>query len=319
MRWCIVILMAFFLNGCTLFNVALLNPVSPLKEKVLEGEGTPKLLLIDVSGVISDKKKGGGLREKPSLVAEIKEALQKAEKDRDIAGILIRINTPGGTVSASDIIYHELLAFKGRKKVPIHAAIVGLGTSGGYYVATAADRISAQPTSVTGSIGVIFMHFEVDGLLNKIGVAEWTVKSGDKKDMMTPFRAPTNEERMIVQGVIDKLYGRFLDVVLARPGNTLGRAELTALADGRIYTAEQALSARLIDGVCYLDEALNDLKKAAGVDQARVVTYYRTGSYQGSIYSGEPSASGQGMGLLALGEDGLEMFSDIGFAYLWKQ
>jgi len=318
MRWSLLVLIALFLNGCTLFHVSVIPPVSPLKEKVLEGEGTPKLLLVDVSGLISERRRGSGLREKPSLVAEIKEALQKAEKDSDVVGILIRINSPGGTVTASDIIHHELLSFKGHKRVPVHAAIVGLGTSGGYYVATAADRISAQPTAVTGSIGVLFMHFQVEGLMSKIGVAEWTVKSGDKKDMLTPFRPPTPEEKGIVQGVIDRLYGRFVDVVLARRGNTLQRSELLTLADGRVYTADQALSARLIDRVCYLDEALADLKKAAGVEEARVISYYREGSYQGSIYAGEPGATGQGLGLVALSEEGLEIFSDIGFAYLWK-
>jgi protease IV len=311
-------LFALTLNGCTIFNVALLQPVSPLKEKVLEGEGHSKILIVDVSGMISEKKVGASLKGKPSMVAELKEALQKAEKDRDIVGVLVRINSPGGTVTGSDIIHHELLAFKARRKIPVHAAIVGLGTSGAYYLATAADRISAHPTSVTGSIGVIFVRFEVEGLLGKIGVAERTVKSGDKKDMLSPFRSSTPEEEKIVQGVIDRLYGRFVDVVLARPGNVLTREELAPLADGRIYSADQALSARLIDTVCYLDQALTDLKKAAGVEQARVISYSRPDSYRGSIYASEPGASGQGEGLFTLGDQGLEMFSDIGFAYLWK-
>jgi protease-4 len=311
-------LFALTLNGCTLFNVALLQPVSPLKEMVLEGEGTSKILIVDVSGMISEKKLGASLKGKPSMVAEVKEALQKAEKDKDIAGVLVRINSPGGTVTGSDIIHHELLAFKARRKIPVHAAIVGLGTSGAYYLATAADRISAHPTAVTGSIGVIFVRFEVEGLLGKIGVVERTVKSGDKKDMLSPFRPSTPEEEKIVQGVIDRLYGRFVDVVLARPGNVLTREELAPLADGRIYSADQALSARLIDTVCYLDQALSDLEKAAGVEQARVISYSRPDSYQGSIYAIEPGASGQGEGLFTLGDQGLEMFSDIGFAYLWK-
>lgn len=311
-------LLALTLNGCTIFNVALLQPVSPLKEKVLEGEGSPKILIVDISGMISEKKLGASLKGKPSMVAEVKEALQKAEKDRDIVGVLVRINSPGGTVTGSDIIHHELLAFKARRKIPVHAAIVGLGTSGAYYLATAADRISAHPTAVTGSIGVIFVRFEVEGLLGKIGVAERTVKSGDKKDMLSPFRPSTPEEEKIVQGVIDRLYGRFIDVVLARPGNALTREELAPLADGRIYSADQALSKRLIDNVCYLDQALTDLKKAAGVEQARVISYSRPDSYQGSIYASEPGASGQGEGLFTLGDQGLEMFYDIGFAYLWK-
>lgn len=317
MRWWILLLV-MLLNGCTLFNVSLLHPASPLEEKVLEGEGRPKILLLDVSGLISEKKFGISLTGRPSQLSEIKEALQKAEEDREVVGVLIRVNSPGGTVTASDIIHHELITFKKRNPVPVHAAIVGLGTSGGYYVATAADRITASPTSVTGSIGVIYMHFQVDRLLDKIGASEWNVKSGDKKDMLSPFRPATADEKAIMQGVIDTLYGRFIDMVLARPGNTLSREELLRLADGRIYTAEQARAFRLIDGVCYLDEALADLKKAAGVEKARVVGYYRPGSYRGSIYAGETGATGEGAGILSLGENGLEVFSDIGFAYLWK-
>lgn len=317
MRWCIIVL-AILLNGCTIFNVSLLQQPGALKEKVLEGEGTAKILLLDVSGMISEKKWGINLTGRPSMVSEVREALQKAEKDDKVVGVLVRINSPGGTVTASDIIHHELTVFKKHKKVPVYAAIVGLGTSGGYYVATAADRISANPTAVTGSIGVIYMHFEIDRLMEKIGATELNVKSGDKKDMLSPFRPATAEEKAIVQGLIDRLYGHFVDVVLARPGNTLSRAELLPLADGRIYSADQALAARLIDRICYLDEALADLKKAAGVDEARVISYHRPGSYRGSIYAGDPAASGQGAGLITLGDNGLEAFSDIGFAYLWK-
>lgn len=313
----LVLSVALFMNGCTLFNVSVVPPVTPFKEKVLEGEGKAKLLLIDVSGFISEKRRGGGLRDKPSLVDEVKEALQTAERDPDVVGVLIRVNTPGGTVTASDIIHHELNVFKKRKKVPVHAAIVSLGTSGGYYLATAADRITAHPTAITGSIGVIFLHFEVDGLLGKIGVVEQSFTSGARKDMMSPFRAPAPEEKQIVQGVIDTLYGRFIEVILARPGNRLERKELLALADGRVYTADQALSARLIDGVCYLDQALDDLKKAAGVSEARVVTYHRSGSYQGSIYA-EAGAAAQMVGPFALGEAGLDLIPELGFAYLWR-
>ncbi|MBJ6723440.1 signal peptide peptidase SppA [Geomesophilobacter sediminis] len=313
-KW-LLVLVAFFLNGC--IHVSVIPPVAPFQEKVLEGEGTPKILLLDVSGTISEKKRGTSFRERPSMVGEIKEALKKAEDDPDVVAVLVRINSPGGTVTGSDIIYHELMAFKKRKKVPVHAAIVGLGTSGGYYVASAADRITAHKTAITGSIGVIFLHFEVDGLMNKLGVVEWSAKSGDKKDMMTPFRAATPEEKQIAMGVIDGLYGRFLEVVLARPGNTLDRKALTTLADGRVYTADQALAAHLIDGVCYLDEALDDLKMAAKVKQARVVSYYRAGNYQGSIYA-DAEASAQMVGPFSLGPDVMELLPDLGFAYLWK-
>jgi len=312
----VALLAVWVLSGCTVFDIALLQPTRPLKEKVIEGEGHAKIVLLEVSGMISEKTKGG-LKEKPSMVAEFKEALQKAEKDDSVAAVLLRINSPGGTVTASDIMHHELLAFKARKKVPVYACIVGLGTSGGYYVASAADTISAHPTAVTGSIGVILMRFEVEGLMQKVGLKEISVKSGEKKDMLSPFRPATPEEERIAQQVIDSLFGRFVNVVLARPGNKLERKELETLADGRIYTADQALAAKLIDRVEYLDDTIKALKKAAGVSEAKVVTYYRPGSYRSTIYSGDPLSTGN-LSLVSVAGEELEMFSEGGFLYLWR-
>ena len=316
--WGGMALLALLMNGCATFNVSLFQPITALQETVIEGEGKAKLLLLDISGVIAEKGRGGRLQEKPSMVAEVKEALQKAEKDEDIAGVIVRINSPGGTVTASDIIHHELLAFKERRKVPVYACIMGIGTSGGYYVATAADEISALPTAVTGSIGVLLLRFEVEGLLGKIGVNERTVKSGDKKDMLSPFRPATREEEKIIQEVIDRLHGRFVDVVHARPGNKLERKDVATLADGRIYTAEQALQAKLIDRVGYLEDVVAAMKKAAGVETARVVSYTRRGSYRGSIYASEAGAAGQTVSLITINGEGLEMLTDSTFMYLWK-
>jgi protease IV len=312
-------LLAVFLvlNGCAFINIPLLQPPGELQERTIEGEGRPKLLLVDISGLISGKERSGALKEKPSLVADVKEILQKAEKDKDIAGVILRINSPGGTVAASDIILHELLAFKARKKVPLYACITGIGTSGGYYIATAADEISAHPTAITGSIGVIIMRFNVEGLLAKIGVSGTAVKSGDLKDIMSPFRPATPEEEKIMQTIITTLYQRFLDIVLARPGTPLTRPELVQLADGRIFTAEQALAARLIDRVGYLDDAVTALKKKLNLEQASVVSYYRPGSYPATIYSGPSVGAAPTLNLININADGLELLAGTEFMYLW--
>lgn len=319
--WIAAVLFAVASGGCALINVEMMPPVMPLQEKVLEGEGRPKLLVLDITGFISEKGKSGTqlTREAPSPVAQIKEALQKAEKDQELAGVIVRINSPGGTVTASDIIHHELVAFKERKKVPVYACITGLGTSGGYYLAAAADEISAHPTAVTGSIGVLLLRFNVEGLLGKIGVSEQAVKSGDKKDILSPFRPPTPEEQQLVQGIIDRLHGRFLEVILARPGNRLTRGELEKLADGRIFTADQALAVRLIDRVGYLDETIALLKKRQGLEEARVVSYYRPGSFKGSIYSGETGDSTPLARLFGISIDNPELLASGEFFYLWRQ
>lgn len=303
------------LFGCAFVTVPLLQPSGPLQEQTVEGEGGKKILLLDISGTISEQGKSGGILggSAVSMVSQFHEALQKAEADSDVAGIILRINSPGGTVTASDIMYHDLMEFKKKRPIPVVACIMSTGASGGYYVATAADEIVAHPTSITGSIGVITVKFNVAGLMNKIGLEEQTVKSGDKKDIMSPFRRATPEEEKLGQEIINQLYSRFLDVIMARSGNQLGRDELKKLADGRVYTAWQARDARLIDRIDYLDGVIAGIKKKIGAEKARVVTYYRAGNYKGSIYADAGDKEGM---FEMLG--GLEMLTSSSFMYLWR-
>jgi len=311
----VLMMLISILSGCAFVSVPLIPSSQPLEEQVLEGDGAKKILLLDISGTISEQEKSGGLlgQRSESMVSQVREALQKAEKDKDVAGVILRINSPGGGVTASDIIHHDITEFKKRKRIPVHACIMSVGASGGYYVAAAADEIVAHPTAITGSIGVIIMKFNVSGLMGKIGVEEQTVKSGDKKDIMSPFRRATPEEEKLAQEIIDQLYGRFLDIIMARSGNKLSLAELKKLADGRIYTAEQALKGRLIDKTGYLDDVIAGIRKNVGDDKARVVTYYRPGSYKGSIYAGADAKEG-----LTEMFGGMDALSGGSFMYLWK-
>jgi len=306
------------LSGCAFVNAPLFTPPGPLAEQVLEGEGRKKILLVDVSGIISERERQGGIlsRGTPSMIDRIRETLRKAEDDDAVAGVIVRINSPGGTVTASDIIRHDIVGFRERKKVPVYACIMGVGASGGYYVATAADRIVAHPTAITGSIGVLLMKFNLEGLLAKVGVHEQTIKSGEKKDILSPFRAATPEEQKLVQEIINQLNIRFLDAVMARPHNTLARSELEHLADGRIYSAGQAVSARLIDRTGYLDDVIAEMKKGLGIEQAKIITYYRPGSYKGSIYAETPADSASTFTLLNLA--GGELLPESQFMYLWQ-
>ncbi len=312
-------IISLLMTGCAFVHVPLLNPPQGLKEQVLEGEGGKKILLLDISGVVSERQKSGGLlaKEEASMVDLTREALEKAEKDETIAGLIIRINSPGGTVTASDIIRHDIAGFKNRRHVPVAACITGIGASGGYYIATAADEIVAHPTAITGSIGVMLLKFNVEGLLEKVGVREQTVKSGDKKDILSPFRPSTPEEQRLIQAIIDQLYERFLDIVASRPGNSLTREELRPLADGRIYTAPQALAARLIDKTGYLDDVIADVNKKAGIEKARVVTYYRPGTFKGSIYS-ETFAGAATLGNIFSFAGGGNLLPESQFMFLWQ-
>ena len=310
----------FLLPGCTVFNISLAPSVKPLEEKVLEGKGKPKILLLDLDGVISFKEATSsfGMKTTPSIVAFFREALLKAEKDKKIAGLIVRINSPGGGVTASDTIYHEIMNFRKKKKVPVYAFIMDVGASGGYYVAAAADSIIASPTAITGSIGVLAMKLNIEGLMGKIGVAEETYKSGPKKDFWSPFRPSTPEEKKMLQGIIDNLYARFVGVVYESRKKALTRDEVKALADGRILTAEQALDAKLVDKVGYLEDAVADMKKALKTERAKVVTYARPGSFKPTIYSGVPLPGQQIINLISFGPDEFASSSGVKFMYLWN-
>jgi protease-4 len=265
-------LLFFILGGC--IHVDLFSGKGVLQETTISGEGSDKVLLIYISGTLTTSKDSGIFSE-PSLPARLKEELTKAEKDDHIKAIVLRINTPGGTVTSSDILYHELQEFKEKQKVPIISSIMDMGTSGGYYVAMASDYIFAHPSTITGSIGVIMLTLNGQGLLEKIGIQPTAIVSGPKKSMGSPFRAMNDEERAIFQDVIDRLYARFLTVVeKGRP--KLAAAKIRQLADGRIYTADVAKTEGLIDEIGYLDDAIERAKKSAKLSEAQVVTYTRS-------------------------------------------
>jgi protease-4 len=307
--------MSLLYSGCAYVNLALLPEPGPLQERVVDGEGDRKILLLDVTGIISEEKRRKlGLREEISMVDEFRESLKKASGDKKIAALVIRINSPGGTITASDILRHEILEYKKKTGVRVVACMMDVAASGGYYVATAADEIVAHPTTITGSIGVIVVKFNIQGLFGKIGVDTETIKSGDKKDMLSPFRPATPEEINIVRTIIDQMNGRFIDVIV-EGRKPLPRESVVKLADGRIYTAGQALDLKLIDRVGYLDNAIEGVKTSLNLQKASIVVYHRAGSYKGSIYS----ESGGNTTVVNILPQDLESLMPRGmqFMYLW--
>lgn len=314
------LLLLLVLPGCAFVNVSLAPATKPLEEELLEGEGARKILLLDLDGVISFKEKSGGLKlkAKPSPVAFFREALRKAEADSSVAGVIVRINSPGGSVAASDTLYHEVVRFKEKRKIPVYAHITEVGASGGYYVACAADRIVAGPTAITGSIGVIAMKLTIEGLLSKVGVSDEIYKSGPKKDFWSPFRPSTPEEKKMLQDIIDGLFGRFVGVVAENRRKVLTTEEVRTLADGRILTAQAALDAGLIDRVAYLDETIESLKKDMALAKARVVTYTRPGTFKSNIYSDMPLTAPETINLISINAEDLSPFSGVQFMYLWN-
>jgi len=289
-----------------------------LDETVITGKGKNKIILMDVSGVLSTKEKGSLLsfQKEVSIVSRVREELKKAAGDNKIKGLIIRINSPGGTVTSSDIIYREISKFKEEGKIPVVACIMELAASGGYYVALAADTIIAHPTSVTGSIGVIALKFNAKGLMEKIGIEDETIKAGDKKDLWSPFRSSTEEEREILQNMLNNFHERFMSVV-AKGRKDLTMGQIKMLADGRVFSAEQAVKEKLVDEIGYLDDAIELVKKKAGIDKARVIVYHRPYSYKNNIYSRAMSSDFKNINLLNLDLGGILDSMGLKFMYLW--
>jgi len=284
MRGVLALIFLGLAPGCVTVKVSLFEEPKPLEEKVISGHGRDKILLLDISGIIVEGPGRGLLSIKGFTRPDrIKEELEKAAKDKHIKAVVLRINSPGGTVSGADVVLHELLAFKAEQQVPVIACLTGLATSGGYYVAQAADAIIAYPTCITGSIGVLSMKLNLRGLMDKVGVDGEMVKSGKWKDFWSPFRAATVEEKQMMQQIIDDFYRGFIEVVAT--GRKLSMAEVRRVADGRIFTASQARDLGLVDRLGYLDDAIKAAKEQAGLEQARVVRYHRPGTYRPTIYS----------------------------------
>ena len=303
--------------GCITVNIPGPRGEGPLQEVTVSGEGADKVLVVDLSGVIIGETREGlfGLSVVPSTVDRVERQLDKAAEDDAVKALVLRINTPGGTVTASDVLYHAVRRYKAKAKVPVIACFLDLAASGGYYVAMASDEILAHPTTITGSIGVIAQGLNVAGLFDKLGLQQQVVKSDRFKDLGSATRPPTPEERAIVQGIVDSMFARFLATVeTGRP--KLTRDRVRALADGRIFTADQAVENGLVDRLGYMDDAVEAAKKRAGIERARVVFYVRPGqSKPAHLYAaapaGDPSALGRDLLARLSGEPGSY------FLYLW--
>jgi len=309
-------------SGCLVFvNLDLAAGKTAYEEAVLAPAKSwwtgAKIALIDLHGVISKHYGSSGLLSRgpgPDPVSDMREALARAAGDDNVKAVVLRIDSPGGYVAWCDTLHREVLRFKQETGKPVVASITNLGASGGYYVACGADRIRAAPGAAVGSIGVVALFLNLQRLADKLGVETQVIKSADKKDMGGLWRALTDDERRVMQSMIDEYYGRFIDIVLAaRRGLT--RETLLPLADGRIVTAGQAARSGLIDRVAYLDESIAEARQLAGVDDAALVTYRRGGEYKHNIYSGAPPAPVTNIFNVDLGEAfGVH---EPGFYYIW--
>ena len=236
-----------------------------IEEVIKDGPRTARIAIISVDGIIDDEQ-----------AQNVYWQLRTAGEDRHVKGLIVRVNSPGGTLSGSDQIYNEILKYRSAEDKPVVAFMQGVAASGGYYASVACDTIVAEPTTVTGSIGVIMGYLVLEQLLEeKLGIQPIVVKAGEKKDWPSSFQKPTEEQLQYLQDrIITPAYERFVKVVVD------GRKELTEedvnrLADGSIYWADQALQEKLIDDIGYLDDAIEEVKSMAGIEKAQVIEYKR--------------------------------------------
>jgi protease-4 len=311
------------LSGCEhrALHIELVPTNQSLRETLIQrDEGlfvSDKIAVIDMDGLMINRRKRGLMRTGENPVSLFLEKLDKAADDPGVKAVVLRLNSPGGTVAASDIMHHRLLEFKRTTSKPVVSCVVGLGCSGAYYLACGSDGIMTQPSAVTGNIGTIFQTFSVAGTMEKIGVKAVAIKSGKLKDMASPLHDLSGDERQVLEGIIEDLYQQFLAVVgRGRPG--LSGEKIRELADGRVFTAGQALDKGLIDRIGYLSDATEWAKEMAGLDKAKVVIYHRPSSYKPNAY-GSAAANMEGLGpLINIDLPDWLTSGESQFLYLWQ-
>lgn len=280
------IIMCALLSACAFVQVPLTPPVQEIREQIVGGSGSAKIVVVDISGIIAMGPVGlDRFAKDPPQVPRLREELEKAQADDKVVGLVVRIDSPGGSVTASDILFHELDRFKREKKVPVVACVMDKALSGGYYAALAADRIVAHPTSVLGGVGVISYRLNLAPMLQKWGVETEVVKSAPLKDFWSPLRASTPQEMAVMQGITDSLRERFLGLVRER--RRLSPQALEEVATARIFGAAEGEKSGLADRLGYLEDAVAWTRELAGVAEARTVIYRRPGAFAGNIFAAD--------------------------------
>jgi len=233
-------------------------------------EGT--IALIDVRGLISDVRMPGLLGSVPSPTDQLVARLDAAAKDSNVKAIILRINSPGGTVTGSDIMFHEVRRFAEKTGKPVIASLGEVAASGGYYLACSADIIVAQPTTITGSIGVIIPTINFSDGLGRIGIKSRDVISGPNKNMASPFEPVREGNYVVLQGIVDEFYARFkLIVTERRPPFSL--AATPEAVDGRVMTGARAVEIGLADQEGSIRDAYELAKTKAGLKTGRLVKF----------------------------------------------
>lgn len=309
--------------GCSPLTVSIgMGPDSkPPREVVVkrdEGAGADKVAMIDLRGVIVDAPRPTMLGPGENPMDYFVTRLRRAEEDRRVKAVIIRVNSPGGTVTASDMLHDEIRRFRERSGKPVIASLGEVAASGGYYVALAADEIVTQPTTITGSIGVVIQTMNFSDGLSRIGIRGRAVTSGRNKDLANPMEAAREEHYAILQGMVDEFHGRFVGLVETRRLGVVS-SEMPELTDGRVVTGSEAVRRGLADSEGDIESAFERAKSKAGVSRASLVKYAERGRAMRTPYASGPESPASGIELnlvqVRIGED---VMLPPGAWYLWS-
>lgn len=293
-----IILGVFFLlcvlvGGVALIGVALLDlaegvqdvdlDTASLTERTIEGQGLAKILVVRVRGIISDEPQERFPFRRPSLLHSVTKQLEKAESDTRIRALLLAIDSPGGGITASDILHRKITEFKRRTGHKIVVCMGDLAASGGYYISAPADHIVAHATTITGSIGVIMPLMDFSELTNRIGIRSTSIKSGPMKDIGSPMRTMTPEEAKSLNAIVQEMHTRFVQIIAK--GRKMSDVQARKLADGRIYTGVQAKQLGLVDQVGYFEDAVAAAKRLCDLEDATLIEYRRPTSFVDMLYA----------------------------------
>jgi protease-4 len=313
-------------SACTgvRFVIDAVPATDKLTETVVMSDGGPtlgkigesKIAMISVTGLIADAERPGLIAAGENPVSRFVESLQKAKDDKAVKAVIVRVNSPGGTVTASDVMFREIQHFKQETHKPVVILMGDVAASGGYYVSCAGDEIIAHPTTVTGSIGVLIQTVNVSEGLNRIGVRAEAITSGPNKKMGTPFEPMPREHRELLQRLVDEFYHNFKSIVVAsRPA--LSPNDLEWITDGRVITGKRAAEVGLVDKLGDLREAFQAAKSRANLRTAKLVKYHRQLEYVGSPYAATPLPGASQINFVQLNLANDPLREQPGFYYLW--
>lgn len=288
----------------------------PLREMPVRNAASPtKIAVIDVDGLLLNTDMVGLLSQGENPVGLFREKLERAACDPCVRAVVLRIHSHGGGVAASDMMWHDLMAFKSRTGIPVIACLMDVATGGAYYLACGADQILAHPTTVTGGMGVILNLYNLQDMMAQFNILGTPIRAGQRVDLGSPVKALDEDGKKMLQQMADEFHGRFKEVVgRARPNHDPQSAEDF---DGRIFTAQQAAQRGLVDRIGYLDDAIALAKQAAGDPAAQVVLYHRMTDQVRNQYAVTPNTPIQTT-MFPLSIPGLERTKLPTFLYVWQ-